>query len=245
MPYATWLIDVLEAAGLTVRPYPGWQNRGQESFTPRGVMMHHTVTAPTTSDAAVDRMLGDIGSSTTQAPLCNWSTNRDGTVTVIAAGTANHGGVGRWNGVSGNRYWFGDEMKNWGTASREPWPQVQLESARRAAAAVLRHINADASWLVGHKEYATPPGRKIDPHTLNMNAERDHVRRLLAESDMPLTPEEEKFVKDMYRSAVVERGSNGTFAGHTVDHLRKHPGGGGLTEAQVKAIINDAQIVAT
>lgn len=62
--------------------------------------------------------------------------------------------------------------------------------------------------------------------------------------DMALTPEEEKFVKDMYRTVVEERGSNGTFAGYTVDHLRRHPSGGGLNEAAVKAIINDSQIVA-
>jgi hypothetical protein len=62
---------------------------------------------------------------------------------------------------------------------------------------------------------------------------------------MALTPAEEEFVKDMYRTVVTERKSNGTFAGYTVDHLRNHPaGGGGLSEAQVKAIINDSQIVA-
>jgi hypothetical protein len=63
---------------------------------------------------------------------------------------------------------------------------------------------------------------------------------------MALTPEEERFVKDMYRTVVEERKSNGTFAGYTVDHLRNHPspGTGGLSEAQVKAIINDSQIVA-
>jgi hypothetical protein len=61
---------------------------------------------------------------------------------------------------------------------------------------------------------------------------------------MALTPEEERFVKDMYRSVVEERQSNGTFAGYTVDHLRKHPPGGGLSAADVKSIINDSEIVA-
>ena len=66
---------------------------------------------------------------------------------------------------------------------------------------------------------------------------------LTGEDDMALTPEEEKFVKDMYRTVVTERNSNGTFAGYTVDHLRNHPAGsGGLSEAQVKAIVNQAVV---
>ena len=63
--------------------------------------------------------------------------------------------------------------------------------------------------------------------------------------DMALTADEEKFVKDMFKAVVTERNSNGSFAGYSVDHLRNHPVSvGGLTEAQVKAIINDSQIVA-
>jgi hypothetical protein len=179
---ATWLADVLADAGLKVKPYTGWETRGIDDFAPRGVMLHHTVTKPTTSDAVVDRLLAITGSSKVKAPLCNYSTNRDGSVSIIAAGTANHGGVGRWNGVSGNRYWFGDEMKNLGT-SAEPWAPIQVESALRAAAAVLTHIGADASWMCGHKEYATPAGRKVDPHSLNMNSLRTVVAEL-QEDDM-------------------------------------------------------------
>jgi hypothetical protein len=175
---AVWLADILTDAGLTVRPYPGWETRGKNDLDPMGVMLHHTVTKPTTADVTVDKMLAVTGSSTTPAPLANYSTNRDGTISIIAAGTANHGGSGRWDGVSGNRYFFGDEMKNLGTSS-EPWPAVQLESARRAAAAILNHIGAPAQMLCGHKEYATPAGRKVDPHSLNMNMERDRVAALM------------------------------------------------------------------
>lgn len=146
-------------------------------------MLHHTVTRPTASDAAVDRVLAVVGSSKVSPPLGNISTNRDGSVSIIAAGTANHGGVGKWNGVSGNRYWVGDEMKNLGT-SAEPWPAIQVESALRAAAAILAHIGTDESWLVGHKEYATPLGRKSDPHTLDMDTQRTIVGALLKDPDM-------------------------------------------------------------
>ena len=131
-------------------------------------------------------MLAVGGSSKVKAPLCNYSTNRDGTVSLIAAGTANHGGSGKWNGLSGNRFFFGDEMKNLGTQTAEPWSGIQLESARRAAAAILHHLGQDEGWVCGHKEYT--PGRKTDPHTLNMNAERVLIGALLSEAEMWTKP---------------------------------------------------------
>jgi hypothetical protein len=187
MARATWLVDVLEDAGLTVHPYPGWEKRGKTDLDPVGVMWHHTVTKPSSPDIAVDKVLALTGSSTVPAPLANISTNRDGSVSVIAAGTANHGGAGRWDGVSGNRYFLGDEMKNLGSKV-EPWPQVQLDAARHAAAAILTYIGAPAQMLCGHKEYATPAGRKVDPHSLDMDTERLTVAAIM-EDDMPTAEE--------------------------------------------------------
>jgi hypothetical protein len=187
MPRALWLADVLTDAGLVVRPYPGWETRGKTDLDPRGVMLHHTVTKPTTADVVVDKILAVTGSSSTPAPLANYSTSRDGSVSIIAAGTANHGGDGNWNGLSGNKWWLGDEMKNLGTASSEPWGPKQLDAAYRAAAACLKHIGQDESWLMGHKEYATPPGRKTDPHTLNMNTVRATVKTIMEDA---MTPED-------------------------------------------------------
>lgn len=193
MSRATWLADVLRDAGLVVKPYSGWETRGANDFTPLGVMWHHTVTSPSTPDSSVDRTLATGGNANTPPPLCNYSTNRDGTVSIIAAGTANHAGAGAWNGITavsgvngddGNERFFGDEMKNNGTT--EAWPRAQLESARIAAAAILNHLGADASWLCSHKEWA--PGRKVDPHSLNMSTERGLVDAIM-EDDMP-TPEE-------------------------------------------------------
>lgn len=197
---ATWLADVLTDAGLTIKPYPGWETRGRLDFEPLGIILHHTVTKASTSDDVVDRMLAVRGSSRVNPPLCNYSTNRDGTVSLIASGTANHGGVGQWNGRSGNRHWFGDEMKNDG---KEPWPAVQLEAAHVAAAAILRHIGADESWVCGHKEYALPAGRKVDPHTLNMGEQRLAIAGMIRVLEL-----EELMFKDVpadkYYAAAVE-----------------------------------------
>lgn len=192
MGRATWLADVLTDAGLTVKPHAGWETRGIDSFTPRGVMWHHTVTRPTTADPSIDHMLAVKGSSKVPPPLCNYSTNRDGSISLIAAGTANHGGTGKWNGLSGNRFFFGDEMKNLGTAA-EPWSGIQLESARLATAVILKHIGQGSGWLCAHKEYAIPLGRKTDPHSLNMNTERVLVAALMVPNpgdDTDMTPSE-------------------------------------------------------
>lgn len=181
---ALWLADVLTDAGLTIKPLVGWENRGKElDVTIDGIMWHHTVTAPSRTDSSVDYFLGITGRADLPPPLANISTNRDGTISIIAAGRANHGGEGSWKGVSGNANWIADEMKNLATsppfskANPEPWPARQIESARIAAAAILTQIGRDASWLCSHAEYATPPGRKTDPHTLSM----DNERRLVAD----------------------------------------------------------------
>lgn len=181
MARATWLADVLTDAGLTIRPYTGWETRGRDTFNPQGVMWHHTVTSPNRTDISVDKFLV-AGRIDLAGPLCNYSTNRDGTVSIIAAGVANHGGTGVWKNVRGNQFWFGDEMKNAGIPGVEPWPARQIESARIAAAAILNHLEqSDAGMLCAHKEYATPPGRKTDPHTLNMNTERQRVTEWMEE----------------------------------------------------------------
>lgn len=183
MSRADWLADVLSDAGLSIKPVAGWMTRGKGDLDPVGVVWHHTVTSPASPDPRVDTMLAIMGSSSVPAPLCNYSTNRDGTISIIASGTANHAGVGTWANHRGNRFFLGDEMKNYGSGKPsstfyEPWSNTQLESARVAAAAVLNHLGETAAMLCGHKEYATPAGRKVDPHSLNMNAERSIVESI-------------------------------------------------------------------
>jgi LysM repeat protein len=52
-------------------------------------------------------------------------------------------------------------------------------------AALLIALKRDASWLLGHKEWA--PGRKVDPR-LNMDTERAAVGHLMAEKLAPPEP---------------------------------------------------------
>lgn len=171
---ADWLAYVLRLRGCEVVELAGWQRRGRPgAFGPvRGVLCHHTA-GPTTGNAP---SLGTIvnGRSDLPGPLSHLHLARDGTFTVIAAGRCNHAGAGDWEGItSGNTNFIGIEAENAGVIS-DPWPDVQLEAYARGCAAILHHVGAPVSMCVGHKEYALPPGRKIDP-SFDMLAFRQRV----------------------------------------------------------------------
>lgn len=179
----TWLPDVLEAAGLKVAETPDWRTRGHGDMgTVRGVMCHHTATPRGGNMPTLNLLIkGRAASATTSAlggPLAQLGLGRDGTFYVVASGRANHAGAGIWQGVrTGNSSFIGIEAENAGVPS-DPWPDVQLDAYYRGVAAILRRIRADARMCCGHKEYALPHGRKLDP-TLNMTAFRASVASYL------------------------------------------------------------------
>lgn len=160
-----WLPKVLREAGLTVVCSDGWESRGRELQAVYGVVCHHTATYPSTSDAAVVRLLR-VGRSDLPGPLSQLGLARDGTYYVIAAGKANHNGYGEWGNSS-----IGIEAFNDGRG--EPWPDVQYDAYVRGVAAICRHLGWPASKVKGHKE--TDPNRKIDPRGIDMGAFRKAV----------------------------------------------------------------------
>ena len=178
----SWLAEVLEDAGLKVAEQPGWRTRGRGDVgTTRGVMCHHTA-GPATG---IMPSLGIVthGRSDLPGPLSQLCLGRDGTFFVVAAGRANHAGRGNWQGITtGNSSFIGIEAENTGRANgrnADPWPAVQLDAYRRGVAAILTHIGANAIMCCGHKEYALPSGRKIDP-SFDMNDFRQQVAAIMA-----------------------------------------------------------------
>lgn len=171
MPHQLWLAEVARRCGLNVKEIDGWQTRGKEAFDPEGTICHHTGGG----DGEMPS-LGVLlrGRSDLPPPLANYGLGRSGTVYVVAAGRANHAGVGTFKGLSGNSHFIGIEAENKGGAG-DPWPAVQLDAYYRLCAAIELRLKRDASFVGGHKEYATPKGRKNDPHTLNMDDFRKHV----------------------------------------------------------------------
>src|SRR3546814_7173489 len=83
------------------------------------------------------------------------------TCALPISGRTNHAGNGSWHGItSGNAQAIGIEAQNAGDG-KDPWPAVQMEALVKGTAAILEHIKADPLMTMGHREYATPRGRKI------------------------------------------------------------------------------------
>jgi len=159
----SWLPDVLKAAGLKVATVDGWETRGRGDVGPIvGIICHHTAGPKNGNMPSLGTLVR--GRSDLPGPLAQLGLGRDGTYYVIAAGRANHAGAGTWNGVSsGNTRFIGIEAENTGLANDSPWPAEQLDAYHRGVAAILAHLGRGSEWCAGHKEYATPRGRKSDP----------------------------------------------------------------------------------
>lgn len=187
MAYAlTWLPGVLRAAGCRVVEVDGWQTRGLGEIGPiKGWCLHHTagpkkivgtpalgiVTNGRPAFTANGRHYPKLAGPLSQTYLA-----ADGTWYIVAAGRSNHAGRGEWQGiVNGNSELIGTEAENPGDGSA--WPQVQTDEYVRGVAAGLRHLGLDDVFACGHKEYALPRGRKIDP-TLDMIAFRASIEAI-------------------------------------------------------------------
>ncbi|MCP3805365.1 N-acetylmuramoyl-L-alanine amidase [Allokutzneria sp. A3M-2-11 16] len=185
----TWMPDVLRAAGLHVIEVDGWQTRGRGAMGEiRGVLLHHTA-GPRAGIFPSHNVLVN-GRPGLAGPLCNLGLGRDGTWYVIAAGLAHHAGAGYvpWCGRdNGNHHLIGVEAESTGQGD---WSGAQLESYPEGVAALLRHLRLGPDRALGHKEWATPRGRKIDPAGWpgDLTGFRDDVADWM-EGDMP-SPQE-------------------------------------------------------
>jgi hypothetical protein len=171
---ALWLPEVLGDAGLNFELYPGWQSRGAEFSDIKGVIGHHTGAG---SRAALRDLIAK-GRSDLPGPLSQLFLDDTGKFTVIASGKSNHAGPGRWKGIiSGNSNFIGIEAMNAGTKT-DLWEPAQYDAYLRGTAAILKYVNAEEDMFAGHKEWALPVGRKVDP-TFDMTMARAGVAILL------------------------------------------------------------------
>lgn len=162
-----WLSNldvVLRKAGLTVVETPGWETRAYPKWggfaqKPTHVMVHHT--ASNTSVA------NDLNYILTNAlsPIGNIYLARDGSVHLVAAGTAVTNGAGHdsWGGGVPdnmmNHYSIAIEAANAGTG--EPWPKPQTDAYVLLCAALCQEYDIPVNHVRAHFEWA--PTRKIDP----------------------------------------------------------------------------------
>jgi hypothetical protein len=182
------LADRMRDAGLQVTEVNGWRTRGVP-FTerPRVVVGHHTASAPGRDMPSLHILTA--GRPDLPGPLCQIGLSRSGVVHVIASGKANHAGPGQWRDVTSSSLTVGIEAENSGVG--EPWPDKQLAAYDLCAAVLLDILEQPASMYAGHREWAVPAGRKIDPHGIDLDQMRGRIRRLLEEGfDMALSDDD-------------------------------------------------------
>jgi len=224
-----WLADVLRAAGLAVVEVGDWQNRGDDLRSVEGIVWHHTVTGPRTSDLNVARLLRD-GRPDLAGPLSQLGLDRAGRFHVVAAGKANHNGYGLWGNQS-----IGIEAYNDGVG--EPWPDVQVAAYITGTRALLGRVGLGVDRVKGHKE--TDPRRKIDPAGLDMDEMRT---RIATDQGDVMTPEQEaKLGKWMQEQrAILEKhidGQTDQVDRGLVWSMRRDLKADGLTDKQADAEI--------
>ena len=196
MTYATWLPDVLRAAGINVVTHPGWATRsslGKRNPGPAGplttdrpaLLWHHDASPAGDSPGALDWMRSQL--DIPGASSANIWVDRYGTWHIIAAGTTWHAGTvsdARWSNFNS----IGIETDH---TTGEDWPPALLSSLRRGSAAILNHVGrTPADALNFHKHVAIPRGSKVDPDGLDLPTERAHLAALLnptTEDTMPGT----------------------------------------------------------
>lgn len=192
-----WLADKLRQWGLVTVEVDGWRTRGSDNFSPRAMLAHHTGGA-STGDMPSLRVIRD-GRPDLPGPLAHVGLGRSGTCYVVASGRCNHAGTGKWLDItSGNTSMVSVEAENDGV---QGWPEVQVEAYVRLSAAICDGLSVSAAWVAGHKEYATPPGRKPDPHHIDMTAFRERVRNLLAGDDDMFTDADRALLQSVQATA--------------------------------------------
>lgn len=164
--YLTDLADACRKSGLSVVELKGWKTAGHgEMDGVRSIICHHTA-GPAIGDAP---SLNYIQSK----KLSQLVLGRSGTVFVVLGGVGWHAGVVT-NSDYANKRAIGIEAEATGV---DPWPKVQYDAYVRLCSALAKHYGLPIDAIKGHKEVASPRGRKIDPN-FGMAEFRDRVREL-------------------------------------------------------------------
>ena len=167
---ASRLLRAVKASGLPYTEVAGWKTRGRrEMGTIRTITCHHTATPRSVKRSTDYPTMGVVrdGRPGIPGPLAQIGLGRSGRVYLIAAGVANHAGRSRAVSMT-NPHAIGIEAEG----AMEAWPKAQYDAYVRLVAALANEF--PGVQILGHKESASPPGRKNDP-SFNMNSFRKAV----------------------------------------------------------------------
>lgn len=188
--FLTDLAQACRKSGLPVQEQSGWQNRGHGQMSGvRSIICHHTA-GPATGEAP---SLGVVtnGRPGLAGPLSHLVLGRSGTVYVVAAGLCSHTG-NTFEVQQGNAWAIGIEAEATGVSA---WPPVQYDAYTKLCRALIDHYGLPVGRVFGHKEIASPLGRKIDP-----NFPMDVFRAIVATVELgeEMTPEERNWLNNLY-----------------------------------------------
>lgn len=182
------MVTALRHEGLHVVGHPGWRTHNRNSHggwgPVNGVIIHHTA-----GRNSLDTVY--TGRPGLPGPLAHAHLAKDGRITLVGHGRANHAGLAARNAydavvrevahhprpstssgtVDGNAHFYGLEIENLGDG-HDPYPEAQYDAAVRWASAICRAHEWTANSVVGHKE--TSVEGKIDP-SFDMGAFRHAV----------------------------------------------------------------------
>src|SRR5687767_85957 len=142
MPYRTGILEACQDYGFVLGkdllPYTGWTTRGSSTFNPQASVNHHTAGPATGVLPSLNVLL--FGRPDVPGPLCNAALDRLSRIHLIAAGKANHAGLGSWQGISGNSNCWGLEVEHIGYPS-ELVTDEQWDAMHRWHAACCDYSN--------------------------------------------------------------------------------------------------------
>lgn len=224
MPYQLGLPNALTRFGLRVEVIDGWGTRGSSSFNPRGSVSHWTANGSSRDRPSLGVCIN--GRPGLPGPLCNVFTARSGVAVVVAAGRANHAGVGGWRGLSGNSSVFGTEVEgSIGGTFGTDFTQAQLDAYPRVVAAYHWLMQNDPLlWACGHSEWTT---RKIDVGSYAPTLRRQAADLLTKSTTNPQTqtapppvPEDDPMYYLVYCGETPDKGTRvGLFDGSRITYV--------------------------
>ena len=163
----TNLATILREAGLNVTEVDGWKTRAHGPMTAVKSIICHDTAGPATGDYPSLPIVRD-GRPDLPGPLAQLGLGRSGTWFIIAAGLSYHAGVVIDPALFSNAYAIGIEAEGTGIPATDTghtyWPDRQYQSYLHGVRALKRAFDVPTEYVKGHKEIASPHGRKIDPN---------------------------------------------------------------------------------
>lgn len=157
--WLTELADVARRSGLNVIETPGWKTRGHGGMAGvKTIICHHTAGPKTGEMPSLNTVVA--GRPGLPGPLAQLGLGRSGAVYVVAAGLSYHAGA-TFTAEQGNVNAIGIEAEATGI---DAWPAVQYDAYARLCRTLIDHYALPLFKVLGHKEVATPLGRKVDPN---------------------------------------------------------------------------------